>query len=1097
MKPLPNADVLLHVVYHVFLPPKLPQAALGEDTQSQIDLRLLGLILGAIEEYRMLASHDVRRWTDMCHVLALHIREQNAAVLVRKNAADTTFENFEVEAPNVAIMSGPGKLIRHFPGPAVRIPNSVFYDQGFIQETSNFLVQMSADVLEGSSAKTTKAGSTVSEVRDSADPHYISQLFVAILRGVGEEFEPNQVVKRIADEVLWSDAYLPWRRSPLWLIIRVALQTSLPSTEEYKHFMVFVHAHILDLCHDNPAFSSDLLFVMRAKLARRLLKAQDSVPEFLVRVVGDITTRTEEVLQSRWAEIQNRAAEAPPLHVDPEAAIIQSVPNTQQHLKRILGARPTLAQPRPFVPNKILRFLDHSDFVALHNNNVLRDAFAADKHIALFDFESTVFNNLSGWIGNNLHSEFASTVIDSCLEQYTLAALPFYTQDAADRSIMILTIMALWVALDRLATAQHPLLLDYSPEIPENILDVLLLRSSQHLEQARNIQLYLRRRYADSKAARYSVFAETNTASSFSVRFFDQSPSLQALKQTIEQDAQRKRDKKLQEMHLKNDEHARITRQTQDMVCACLPKVKGRSRKRCEKCRMQQQANKMHIDVHEWPLPAKELDAKAVVFELGCPDAFNYWRSATYYILCDLGHPSRERATVQCTLAGYGDLTPWSAHLKRPVHRITLASSTKPFIRSHYKKPKIPANQSTVCVKNGLAFEFFDLTQQAWAGGPFPKTNFAYFGTLVLPAESPYQHLGYALEGTSHTSNQVLADQSHCPQSISLHEHYAFGTLRSGPRLQWMNIVRGLEENCLSFNRVEVDLLHTQAAWQVGPLLPDNQFRDWHLELDDPQFGRLLVAQALRALNRVKGSWIESTSVRTIVMLVTRLLASTTDTSTQQDAYQLLREARGVTFKWLQELSTKLQAVELPAQVSDYQQRICEMAAICRSTYDVDALHIPELFTTAEDYHVVIFCSVILHDNRPLELDNLPSSLQVLICRDRRLAHKIAPTVTKALTCMPWLPDGAVSQYWNSYRPSSSGWAVDPGSNSRWVSTVTENMAGRSSHHVHLNLLEGRLLVDGKPLGRLPKDYVAHPTYVRLLGQADIDLYGTTRDRKY
>ncbi|KAG8678064.1 hypothetical protein FRC08_018091 [Ceratobasidium sp. 394] len=219
---------------------------------------------------------------------------------------------------------------------------------------------------------------------------------------------------------------------------------------------------------------------------------------------------------------------------------------------------------------------------------------------------------------------------------------------------------------------------------------------------------------------------------------------------------------------------------------------------------------------------------------------------------------------MHCTLADYDDLAPWSAHLKQPKHRITLASPTKPFIRSHYKKPKIPASESSVCVKNGLTFKLFDLTQHAWAAGPFLGTSFAYFGTFVLPERSPYQHLGYSLEGTSHTSNQVLAGQSDCPQDISLHEHYAFGTLRSGPRLQWMNIARGLEENCLSFNRIEVDLLHTQAAWQIGPLLPDDQLRDWHLELKDPRYGRLLVAQALRTLNRVKGSWLEATSVRTI-----------------------------------------------------------------------------------------------------------------------------------------------------------------------------------------------------------------------------------------
>ncbi|KAG9122623.1 hypothetical protein FRC07_000929, partial [Ceratobasidium sp. 392] len=769
-------------------------------------------------------------------------------------------------------------------------------------------------------------------------------------------------------------------------------------------------------------------------------------------------------------------------------AAIQSIPNTRQHLGRILQTRPTPAQPPPFVPERISRLLGQSDFSVFHDG-ALSNAFAADKHVALFDFESTVVKNLSGWIDGNLHNEFACVVINSCLEQYTSAALSFYTQDAADRSIMILTVIALWVALDKLVATQHPLLLDYSPEIPESIIDVLLLRSSQHIEEARKIQLYLRGRHTKSKAvARGSIFAERNTTDSFAVQYFNQSPDLQKLKENIEEDAQSKRDKKLQEMRSMNDKHAQIVRQAQDMDCECPPKVKRKKRTRCQKCLLQNTAKKMRIDVHEWPLPAGELDAKTVVFELGCPRALNHWRSATYHIIRDLGRSPKDDATIQCTLADYQDLAPWSSQPKPSIHRITIASSTKPFIRSHYKKPKIPASQSTVCVKNGLQFKLYDLNYHAWASWPFSEMDFSYFGTFTLPEGSSYQHLRYALEGTSHTSNQVLADQSDCPQDISLHEHYAFGILRSGPRLQWMNIARGLEENHLSFNRIEADLLHTQAAWQVGPLLPDNQSREWHMELVDPRFGRLLVEQALSFLNRVRGNWLEATSVRTIVMLVIRLLAATTDDSTQRNAYKFLREARRVTFKWLQELLAKLQTVEIQSQVTDYQQRICEMAAICRSTYDVDMPHIPKVFTTTKDYHVAIFCLVTLYDNQPLELGNLPSSLQVLICRDRRFTHKIAPIVIKVLARMPRLLDGAILQCWNSYRPGSSGWTSHPDSGSRWVSATSESSAERSSQQVFLNLLEGRLLVDGKPLGRLPKEYIAHPTYIRIFGEKVLDV---------
>jgi hypothetical protein len=37
-------------------------------------------------------------------------------------------------------------------------------------------------------------------------------------------------------------------------------------------------------------------------------------------------------------------------------------------------------------------------------------------------------------------------------------------------------------------------------------------------------------------------------------------------------------------------------------------------------------------------------------------------------------------------------------------------------------------------------------------------------------------------------------------------------------------------------------------------------------------------------------------------------------------------------------------------------------------------------------------------------------------------------------------------------------------------------------HEVHYDLLTGQLLINGKPLGRLPQKIVEHPTYASVLG---------------
>ena len=94
---------------------------------------------------------------------------------------------------------------------------------------------MDVDVLDSTPTPTTvKAGSVVNEVRETVDPTYISGLLFGILRGYGHSAVVDRITKRIGDEVLWHDAYQPWRQSPLWLVLRVTPQTSLHTTNLYK-----------------------------------------------------------------------------------------------------------------------------------------------------------------------------------------------------------------------------------------------------------------------------------------------------------------------------------------------------------------------------------------------------------------------------------------------------------------------------------------------------------------------------------------------------------------------------------------------------------------------------------------------------------------------------------------------------------------------------------------------------------------------------------------------------------------------------------------------------------------------------------------------
>ena len=107
-----------------------------------------------------------------------------------------------------------------------------------------------------------------------------------------------------------------------------------------------------------------------------------------------------------------------------------------------------------------------------------------------------------------------------------------------------------------------------------------------------------------------------------------------------------------------------------------------------------------------------------------------------------------------------------------------------------------------------------------------------------------------------------------------------------------------------------------------------------------------------------------------------------------------------------------------------------------------------------------------------------------MIGRHRRLLHYLEPIFSQSLPGSEAKLlhedafDHALARLWLGYRRRiSSSWHALPGPDSRWISCVAEG-----GHDVHYDLLTGQLLVNGKPLGRLPQEIVKHPTYVSVLG---------------
>ena len=258
------------------------------------------------------------------------------------------------------------------------------------------------------------------------------------------------------------------------------------------------------------------------------------------------------------------------------------------------------------------------------------------------------------------------------------------------------------------------------------------------------------------------------------------------------------------------------------------------------------------------------MHTQQAVFELSPPRAFSAWRDITYMIIRDLGLSSApdSRDPPKVLLDSFSGLCRWAAPHQKD-YRVTIGSTTKSTSdQTHYKEIRAPAEESSVLVNNALSFKLFDRIRKSWTMNFFSTSNVADFCTPHIPSSSPYRLLHHFVSGTLHTPNDILAAQVDCPKEIDLHELITFSGLRSGPRLQWLNIARELASPHLSFRREEVHTLITQATWQLGPLL--DGIREWHEDLNVPSFGNVLLRELESLLEKIRSNWLEEVTVRTI-----------------------------------------------------------------------------------------------------------------------------------------------------------------------------------------------------------------------------------------
>ena len=1131
----PSSDTIQGIVHHVFLPPKLPQKA---DDDSEI--ALINTTLAALESLRQLLHgtsatalnnavtllENIKAINSLPggktdetqakkkllslgvgQTLAVKINAQNAAVLITRWQNELIFEEFELSPQNKAVVGTKGRLTRTFPGLAVSVDAHLLDERDFTEMIASTLATMCRQEAPGMQPQSKKAQALHDEHRDTASPAMVSELLFGLLRGIGKSTTVSAVSKHTRDEVLYYNAEAPWRRSPMWLLIRVALQlvssrSSDGSHELYKGIMIFVMSHILQ--STRSVLSTDMLYVMKAKIIGRLQKKSGTVkrvlPDVVFANVNEVLQQVSDTISKRWTtsqQLDSRDLQLPNLTaLRFEQDTFVALPLLDDHIVASLS-RQHETSSSSFIPSSQLIKYSPGVLPTLPVSNSTDPYYASAN---LQQFEQWVAKHVDHWVATYTHKD-ACEKLHSLMTKYHALASSLYASNPEATSVMVLTNFELWVASDKVAVIIDPLVAKFDPGVPSTALENLLLPFVDQMKRLSKLEEHLDRRRSQSVESTDHMF-DAKSSNSFASKYFSASAVHQTLLATIKTDAATARQNKLIEFHQVKREYARLDAlydQTSHEYRTVIidnwcdpPETEQRHAGNCTKCSYETQRDRLQIQVHEWPLPSNVDEARTVIFELLVPSWFGHWRDARFYLLQDVLKGERPRVQAQPKYElSTNDPHLTQKHFQRSTHgRIGLLSESKPVLNTHYRNKNITTlDESQICVENGLRYQYYDATSNAYMKPfTFPHTILlACTYTIPSPVLQRFVFRP-ASSPDGPEPNVAIASQDSCPANMALDEYKQLTTIPLGRHIQWANILLQLAMPGVDFKRPDTTSVLLQCIYQVGPPSSTRSvLRDSHDMFSDEDKVNCLLNNLRQALQRVKGNWESAQAVRVFASIAARALSLSTFSNVQRACLAFLKSARDISIGWVNELREKAHSAENNADRTQFVSRSVEVALICISTYDVDDHHLPGILDDAGNASILVQNSIIVQEGEHNQTGVKRQYTALLDLRFKRLLHRMYKILANHEAGL----DDAIRRSWPSYVPGCTGWSPVSRAADHWLTTNTSAVEG-ACMTVHYNLLSSELLVNGLALDQPPKKYRTHPLYSTLFGKAVVDVMPTT-----
>ncbi|KAK8022740.1 hypothetical protein PG993_013507 [Apiospora rasikravindrae] len=1033
---------------------------------------------GRLERTRLQSQLRHFAATEGGQFLILYIAAQNAAILLYKcsDKRSVVFEMFEASAKRQDVLASKGALQWDFPGVAVQVPLNLLTNEAFLESLAVFLEQASIEDTKNFEF-ITKAGAEVRENRETREPSIITSLLAALLEANGTRIAPKLLRKRVRDDVCWHNTEIPFRRLPYLLALKVALERHLSMVlgEELGriHYKLLVSTLLELLLKESKGttvtFENQSFLV--TKLCRRLFKLEGDLtgasPDvqklagpLLKSVSASIRRTTQETtrqIDMTWqSEKRGRTKIIPPvLRRAKDSDLVLHMYSSRQYLEEACH------RFRNVTPGPVRKTFESRKTMRRTQMQSMTETY-----FRLFKSEKAMVQSY-----NVLDPESQVLTLQELIEDYMSQVSSHYDEHVEQKSLMLLSIMQAWMELDKAACLEYPLLKDYHPLFPCRMLEVLHLPLLEDMIRARKIEQYIQERIHDCQNSYMTIFDDP-VKGCFAERYYNESgesAELHDLMAAIEIAAEEGRQEKKRELDEKTEKYHKLSREIDETACLYIQdnySNEALHHRHCSKCFLTRERQRLRIRVFEEPLPAGEVMKKAVVFELACPEAFAAYRDATWAIAVQFSVQIMESSPVPMKeLKDYSELEEYHTS----TGSISLASTTKSFLGTHYANQRFPVDQSQIFKPNALSYSYYDRTSKSWPGWKRLRPSFAHQCRLLLPKNTPFASLldvsNFDNIGAGPSSYEIVGSQSSCPPGLNVHEYMAFQFLMSGKARRWVTLLTELASSSLNFSTESVVMLVSHVSLQLGPPSETSDPRGMaHSIFSDASFCDGLLNQVQLKLECIASNWRETNVMETILTVVLRLIQLIH--KHDETAFAILDRTREVTILWIRKLRAETYQASDSKSAKNCQVYLLLAALLCkRACFKLLEAENPPVYVITAFFEACI----AVHDNIPENVQDLPRMTRNHIVRDLRLMHGVRNKLRSLLT---------VSQGQNLVQSLLAAW---PASESKEIETFEldgdegvvlhlRDKQEQSFQVVNYNLVHGSLLVDGQPLGRLSTD---------------------------